>query len=126
MREVPTGPIIARSALIVWSAAMIGGSFIPGESVPAAAMVGWDKLAHFIGFVVLGGLTLAAFHRRSNVAWITIMYGLIMGLATESAQLGTVGRTFSLADIAADIIGTVVVVIPTLAWQRGRASADQG
>ena len=90
---------------LIYSLGLLGGSLIPGKSVPAIALLGWDKLAHAVVFAGLAALTvpLVSSHRWWLCALLS--YGALMGILTEVLQLIPPGRTFSLYDTLADLIG---------------------
>lgn len=70
---------------------------------------GWDKLIHFSGFFVLGGLAMLA-------GWKTSTYRLVLALIgyaalTEILQHFIPGRSFSVLDWVADSMGLVIAAL---------------
>jgi VanZ family protein len=83
------------------------GSLLPGSSPPIQLLSHVsDKLLHFLAYVVLGLFpVLWAQSRRTAIAVLLSMVAL--GLALECGQLFVPGRSFELADWAADGAGVL-------------------
>ena len=69
----------------------------------------WDKLIHFSGFFLLGGLAMLA-------GWKTSVYKILLALIayaalTEILQHFIPGRSFSVLDWVADSMGVVIAVL---------------
>ncbi len=81
------------------------------------SLLGWDKLDHVIAFAALALLSRAGWPgmRRGLAAGLLLVYGLVLEIA-QSHPL--VGRSASLADLAADGIGIAAGF--ALAWLGGR------
>lgn len=90
-------------------------ALIPGPA-GAPSLIGWDKLDHLAAFAALalfarGGWPRA---RRAVTAGLLLAYGVVLEFA-QSHPL--VGRTASLSDIVADLIGIAIGF--ALAWTGG-------
>jgi len=108
MVPVRRSALIARALLI--AAALICGIGMMGPWRHAeAAVVPWDKAAHFMAFYGLTLLMLAAFptRRRLDVACLAILAGVgvevVQKLSGSDAELG---------DIIADSAGVFAVIAP--------------
>ncbi len=84
-------------------------------SIPSDAPLYFDKILHFGAFAVLTGLTLFAMPRIKLTfifAWLTVYGGMI-----EAGQgLMNWGRTASLFDLMANIVGTGVILGLWIVW----------
>ena len=69
----------------------------------------WDKLIHFTGFFVLGGLAVLAGWRLSMLRLAIILTGY--AALTEILQYFIPGRSFSMLDWLADALGIAVAVL---------------
>jgi len=72
----------------------------------------WDKLIHFSGFFVLGGLAILA--GRSIQAPRLILTLIAYAALTEILQHFIPGRSFSVLDWVADSLGVLVAVLSGL------------
>jgi len=120
-----------RIFLILWvtySLALAGMSLVPGASVPSEMLLGWDKLAHAVAFLVLAGLMLPFVTNRPRWPWLVLGWSVAMALVTEALQMSTPGRTFSVFDMLADVVGTVALLLAIgawVGWRSHRASASR-
>jgi len=128
-RTVPIGEDLGRTRVfwlwVVYSVALLAASFIPGNSVPSLALLGWDKLAHAVAFALLAALSLGVLARSRRWLWWTFGYGAVIGALTEWFQSFTPGRTMSLYDWIADAVGTLVVMAAAAVWLRGRTRREE-
>jgi VanZ family protein len=69
----------------------------------------WDKIIHFSGFFVLGGLAILAAWKGTPGQ--TIFALVVYAALTEIAQHFIPGRYFSVLDWGADALGVVIAVI---------------
>ncbi len=90
---------------------------IPGPSVPSVGFSGIDVLAHILLFAAWA----------AAVQWeFAFRFGHLMALATgfalatESLQTLAIERTFSMSDIAADLVGAALGGLLTR-WLRRRS-----
>lgn len=75
----------------------------PGHEMPAS-MLGSDKLEHFAAFAVLAVLARIAWPGLTHLFSVPAL--MLYGLGIEIAQATlTTGRTASMADFAADVLG---------------------
>lgn len=96
----------------------IGLLFIESSQPPAeiiGRVPGLDKLAHFLAFSILGLLVCALSFKLSAKPAIPffslpLIVVVFSGIIEESYQLFIPGRTASLPDLLADIIGAVFAI----------------
>lgn len=91
----------------VWVLLITGLSLMPGSTVPTVSLFeGVDKLVHAVLYAVLVALAYTAFRRLITVTAVSIGYGVVVEClqAISSVYYGT-GRSFELADIAANSCG---------------------
>jgi VanZ family protein len=104
---------------------VVGGAFVATHiPVPAGSLpiVLRDVWLHFVGFVVLGVVTIwrnagggVRIGLRPAAAWFSAL--LAYGLFDEVTQ-ELVGRTFQWTDWAADAAGAAVGVLTAVVWNR--------
>lgn len=92
---------------------------IPGGNTPPLFW-GFDKLVHFILFAILTFLIQYAFKRtfqQNTTFWIInlIIYAVLIEILQYYMKLG---RSFSIFDIFADLIGVLVVLKLTNLYKR--------
>lgn len=86
---------------------------------------GSDKLQHFVTFLGLAVLGLAAWPGPGR--WLPIAGGLLaLGAGIEVLQPLT-GRDRSFADLVADFLGLAAAVVPVILWEflRRRRTFDE-
>ena len=96
---------IGLIALVLWLIAIIGvgmGSFLPSLAPPAIHHI--DLYVHFAAYALLAGLPLFI---TQSLKWrsISIILIIAIGLGVEWAQSYIPGRTGSLDDAVANLIG---------------------
>ena len=96
------GRTAARALLVVALAVVAWQSLVPPEQI--AVSVGSDKLAHVLGYALLGALAALSLSRRA-AAWALIV---AFGLVLEIAQATTPYRSFEWLDLVADGIGAAI------------------
>jgi len=103
--------------LIVWWICLFVLTTIPGDSMPNADIVGFDKIQHVLAYGGLATLfSLALLKRgigRYSVFFISIFTLLIYGVFDEWHQQ-FIGRTCSLFDLLADMVGVTTFTLVTL------------
>ncbi|MGQ9370023.1 VanZ family protein [Azospirillum sp. ST 5-10] len=92
----------ARRLLLPLSALVLVGAALPQLAPPSAH--GVDKLVHAAAFAVLGvGMTVGSVGRRQTVAgWASLV---LLAVAIEAVQSVVPGRSPSLTDAAASVLG---------------------
>ena len=80
-------------------------SLIPRIQIPYE-FSGADKLGHFLAYLWLGILPFFGF-ARLRVAFTGALLMILLGVGLEFAQSYVPGRSFSIADMAADCAGVV-------------------
>jgi VanZ family protein len=119
-------PPIAEMAGLFWASSRSDLATLPGHIS--------DKVAHFGAFGLLGVLVLRAWaggrwagvNRRSVL--FTAAVGAAYGAFDELHQLFTPGRSSSIGDWLADVLGTLTAILLALtgAWLARRAAARRG
>ena len=72
-----------------------------------------DKILHFIEFFILSLILFLAF-KASGAKYpyvLAILIAISLGILTELIQIYVPGRSFSIYDIIADILGAVTILI---------------
>ena len=96
---------------LLWTLAIlvvIVGSLLPASSAPMKALGRLainDKFEHFAAYLVLAFLP--ALHERRPALAATVLGAIAMGVALEFLQRLSPGRTFEVADMAADTAGVL-------------------
>lgn len=76
-----------------------------------------DKLFHAIEYAILGFLLRRALVFQANqlireyASWLTILIGSTYAISDEIHQFFVPGRTVDIGDVAADIIGIIIIVL---------------
>ena len=93
---------------------------------PPSSIIGFDKLAHFVMYLILGFLYVlknadfAIEKLRRNLFYIA----LLLPLLDEIHQIPIPGRTFSWYDIIADILGiSFVLLFLTISYKSKQKSS---
>ncbi len=98
-----------RLAFVAYFALLSWQLLTPVTIVSAGS---WDKLIHFSGFFVLGGLAILA--GRSIQTSRLILTLIAYAALTEILQYFIPGRSFSVLDWVADSLGVLVAVLSGL------------
>ena len=80
-------------------------SLIPGKSLQSVEILSQDKILHFIEYSMLGFLGFKAFSNVKNSALLVIFFGTSFGCLNEVIQIFIPGRTPSLYDSLANLLG---------------------
>jgi len=96
-------------SLGVWGLLVAGLSLMPGSTVPKVSLFeGIDKLVHAFMYAVLVVLAYFAFRRLAVMTALSITYGAVLEyLQVVSSVYCKTGRSFELADIAANACGAL-------------------
>ncbi len=119
------GPLNLRWAVVLaWAALVVILSVLPGRVVPAKAILGLDKIAHFVFYAALALLAQHAVRRPHFSSWaaVTVSCG-IFGAMLELAQQFTPGRSMSVGDMLANFAGAAAGSAAYVLWARKRATA---
>ncbi len=105
----------------MWAACLVAVSIIPGSAVPGPRIPGLDKVAHFGFYLILAFLALRATRQTSLAFWavITISCG-VFGAALELVQGFLPGRSPSVADGIANVLGAAAGSAAYVLWVRRR------
>lgn len=89
--------------LVIGSFLVKPNSLLPGD--------GFDYLAHIVGFLVLFLLLFFTFrfYRAKNVLLISIFASVALGILVEVLRIP--GRSFSIVDLAFDILGALIGLV---------------
>jgi VanZ family protein len=99
---------------IVWSLTVVVLTLIPGEQIPNVPIFGIDKLVHVFIFGLMMTLTAAGLYKSSlytsikKPILIAVVYSLGFGIIIEFIQPFIPGRSFSLFDILANVMGVAL------------------
>ena len=102
------GPAVAMMAAIFYASSIPDLSALPGGIS--------DKVGHFVGYALLGGLVLRAFAgahvagAKASTAWIALAISVAYGASDEGHQHFVRVRTPDVNDLAADAIGAAVAI----------------
>ena len=80
-------------------------SLIPGKSLHNIEILSQDKILHFIEYSILGVLGFKAFSDLKNSVLLVIFFGTSFGCLNELIQILIPGRTPSLYDSLANLLG---------------------
>ena len=96
-------PIQARLVMLGCALVIFALAMLPAD-MDAPTLIGLDKLKHAGAFAVLAGLAWASW--PGTPRWRLVLGLTLFGLAIEAAQgVSGWGRTASLADLLADLVG---------------------
>jgi VanZ family protein len=107
-----------RRLRILWVAAVIAvivGSLLPGSSAPMQTLNQLpvsDKVLHFAAYAVLAFLP--SLHERWPAVTAALLGAIALGVLLEFAQRLSPGRTFEVADMAADACGVLCGLVLAL------------
>ncbi len=106
--RVPRVPVgVSLGLLLCWCAFLLMTTVNPDTGLGDGPFPGFDKVAHFGGWLVLGFLaTLLVDDAQEQVAvWVACC---LFGVLTELGQVPIPGRSFELMDAFADAVGAAV------------------
>ena len=123
--------MIARGSLvlywlppIIWAGIVLAGTLTP--RLPGPDLSGHDKNLHLFAYLILGLLMLRTF--RGGLKWSTgravgwtLLVGGIFGAGQELAQLLVPGRSATMGDFVANLVGLAIAAITVLMWGAFRA-----
>ncbi len=108
----------ARALRVLWIVALllvIAGSLLPGSSLPIRELNYYhvnDKVLHFLAYGVLAFLP--ALHERRPALVGLVAAVVLIGVLLEFGQRWSPGRTFDLADMAANACGALCGLVLAL------------
>ena len=87
-------------------------STLPGDSIPKAWLLNWDKLIHLFEYFFLGILAMMSLKNISITSSLgVILFGILFGSIDEYLQSFIFGRFSSGLDVLADGIGVTIGVL---------------
>ncbi len=107
-----------RLAFAVIALVVAAMALAPGAAA-APRLLGWDKVEHAAAFAAMALLARAGWPGLSRgwAAGLLLAYGVLIEIAQS---LPAIGRSASLADVAADAFGVALGLLA--AWMLGRAA----
>jgi VanZ family protein len=102
---------------IAWAAAIFIQSSLSYINAPDLGFNLQDKLYHAIEYAIFGFLLRRALvfqtnqFIRENAGWLTILIGAIYAVSDEIHQFFVPGRSSDIGDVAADIVGILLIVL---------------
>jgi VanZ family protein len=99
---------------IAWSLTVVALTLIPGEQIPNVPVFGIDKLVHIFIFGLMMTLTAVGLYKSSfytsikRPTLIAVVYSIGFGMIIEFIQPYIPGRSFSLFDILANVMGVAL------------------
>jgi VanZ family protein len=101
-------PRTSRALLVLLSLVVLGLSLIPKPEELLGGFSVYDKIGHFVAYLVLGFFALRAVGRRGPLALLVVVACCaLFGGAIEVVQ-PLVGRSRELADFLVDIAGSTL------------------
>ncbi|MBU0713248.1 VanZ family protein [bacterium] len=89
-------------------------SSLPQSELPPIHIKGFDKVLHFIEYLVYGMTLLLAYtHTKSpyilrNAFVVSMLTGILYAVTDEIHQLYVIGRDCSFGDFSVDVLGVVL------------------
>ena len=110
---------------IFWALLIFISSSIPSQDLPKIGILRFDKIIHFLIYLILAYLCNRAVRnqnrypalRKHHLAF-TVLCTLLYGATDELHQLFVPGRECSLLDLTADLVGAIVLT--GVLWLRTR------
>lgn len=108
-----------KIAFVIYLITILGVSSIPGNSLPRVIILSPDKLLHMTEYAILAILAYLGFRRFS----ITLVFGLVIFTCFDEIWQSFIpGRSPSVYDVIADIIGILIVI--TILYFRSSKNHD--
>jgi VanZ family protein len=115
------GVLLRWAAVLAWAACLAAVSVVPGPAIPGRHIPGLDKVAHF-GFYLILALLAQRATRKSCLAYsavVTLSCG-VFGAVLEVVQGFLPGRSSSVADGIANVVGAAAGSAVYILWVRRR------
>ena len=101
--------------LTTWTAAISIATLLPSSALPASDWLGFDKLAHVVGWGGVGMLAFPVFRRPPASLLAASLHGALI----EILQRYIPGRSSELLDWVADVMGAALgVSLAQWLWKR--------
>ena len=118
--------LVSWTPLIAWCCLIYYLSSIPGDELTLPSFSGSDKLLHACAYGMIGWLfSLAWNHSFVRVKaymlkgfYSAVLFTALFGLSDEWHQLYVSGRTCSVWDLAADLVGGAAGAFLFLLWRK--------
>ena len=108
-----------RILLVAYMIVILSVSTLPGQSIPKALLLTWDKLIHLIEYFIFGILAMKSMNRiSSRMLLFVIPFGMVFGIMDEYLQSFISGRYSSGWDVLADTIGVMIGALLVLGNQK--------
>jgi hypothetical protein len=102
---------------IAWATAIFIQSSLSYINAPDLGFNLQDKLYHAIEYAIFGFLLRRALvfqtnqFIRDNASWLTILIGATYAVSDEIHQFFVPGRSSDIGDVAADIVGILIIIL---------------
>tara|TARA_Y100000741_G_scaffold114852_1_gene86171 strand:- start:17063 stop:17413 length:351 start_codon:yes stop_codon:yes gene_type:complete len=101
-----------RIILIVYALIILSISATPSSDLPKTWLLQYDKIIHFVEYLIFGVLAMKSMTKRSiKVGLILIPFGVAFGFLDEYLQSFISGRFSSSLDVLSDSIGFGIGII---------------
>ena len=100
--------------VILYSGIIFGVSSWPDLQAPSLGNIPFDKVCHILEYTLYGFLVARALLRtkgdwsRKGILFLTVMISFFYGVSDELHQIFVSGRTSSLTDLMADVMGAFI------------------
>ncbi len=118
---------VVKVYLILWWCFIFGLTSIPGSSLPSVDVISVDKIVHLVMYGGLG-FWLTIFFGKKGVSGLRLfLLVFVISVAYsffDEWHQPFIGRTFSLLDVSANIIGMIITSLPlSIYYSRKRVTA---
>ncbi|MFH1412332.1 MAG: VanZ family protein [Candidatus Omnitrophota bacterium] len=118
-------PVFAWVPSIIWALVILMFSVLPYRGDFPLLVGNFDKMAHFLEYMVLSILLIRALYRAwslpmSKNAVIALILGCVYGIVMELIQLFIPGREADIRDVIFNLIGATAGVIlgRSMLWRK--------
>ena len=108
---------------IIWSFLILSISVVPVWSSKESSLYGFDKIGHFLGYLVLAVFMIRSVRYTAKISFIknfsfTLIFCGVYGILIELVQLVIPGRMADVYDVVANIFGVIcgAILVRTLLW----------
>jgi len=115
--------VLRWAAVLAWAACVVVASVLPAPKIPGPSIPGLDKAAHFAFYLGLAFLAQRAMRKTCLAYWaaVTVSCGAF-GAALELVQGFLPGRSSSVADGIANVLGAAAGSAAYVLWVRRRGA----
>tara|TARA_B100001250_G_scaffold386834_1_gene383690 strand:+ start:199 stop:549 length:351 start_codon:yes stop_codon:yes gene_type:complete len=110
-----------RIILIVYALIILSISATPSSDLPKTWLLQYDKIIHFVEYLIFGVLAMKSMMTRSMKVGIALIpFGIMFGFFDEYLQSFISGRYSSLGDVLSDSVGFSIGIILVYLTQNDR------